>query len=364
MRDLSTERKIRLLSKLASFEREREPDLESCIYEAKSGKGKVPLLKVLQATYCEKNCDYCVFRRDREKTPRIYVEPEDLARGFYELYRKGKVRGLFLSSGIFLSPEITMEKMIETVSILRKKYGYRGYVHLKVMPGVSLQTVEEAVKLSDRVSVNVEAPTEKHLRSIARGKSLKEDIIPKIREISKLVERFPGKDQTTQVMVGAGKDTDRELLKLAEFLYRRLGVKRVYYSPFRPVKGTPMENLPPCPKEREVRLYQADYLIRECGFSAEELLGSGDFLRLDKDPKEAWADRNPHLFPVEINRADYELLIRIPGIGKRTAREIIKRRLRSAIRKPEDLKGIRNLNKILRYVTLMGRYYGHAGEDR
>jgi predicted DNA-binding helix-hairpin-helix protein len=348
--------KLRLLSQLARF----EVDLEGCVYDAKTPRGKVPILKVLQSTYCEKNCDYCSFRRDREETWRAYISPEDLARGFYEMFSKGKVRGLFLSSGVFLHPEVTMEKMIDTVRILREKYRYRGYVHLKIMPGVSLQTLEEAVKVADRVSINIEAPTEERLRAIAKGKSLVRDIIPKMKEVAKVLARYEGKDQTTQVMVGASGETDRELLGTAQYLYRKLGLKRVYYSAFRPVKNTPLEGLAPCPKMRQIRLYQADILIREYRFSAEEILGDEDFLDLRRDPKEAWALRNAEMFPVEINRADYETLIRVPGIGKGTAREIIRRRLRGALKTPEDLRGIRGLRKILNYVTLMGRYYGEV----
>ncbi|MDQ7081603.1 MAG: radical SAM protein [Aquificota bacterium] len=331
---MDREKKINLLSRLALFECERSPNLDRCIYDAKTQRGRVPILKVLQSTYCDRNCDYCVFRRDREKTPRVYIDPEDLAKGFWELYTKGRVKGIFLSSGIFIHPEVTMEKMIDTVKILRDRYGYRGYVHLKIMPGVSVQTVEEAVKVADRVSINIEAPTEKRLKAIAKGKSLLGDIIPKMKEVAKILESFPAKDQTTQVIVGAGGETDREILKTSEFLYREIGVKRVYYSPFRPVDGTPMENLPPCPEARGRALYRADFLIRDYGFTAEEILGGKDFLELGKDPKETWAERNQDLFPVEINRADFETLIRIPGVGKRTAEEIIRRRLRSAIRKP------------------------------
>ena len=364
MKGLSREQKIRLLSKLSKFECERDPNLENCLYEAKGKGGKVPILKVMQSTYCDRNCDYCVFRRDRDETPRVYIDPEDLARGFYDLYSKGKVRGLFLSSGIFVHPEVTMEKMIDTVLILRRRYNYRGYVHLKIMPGVSLQTLEAAVKVADRVSINVEVPKEDRLRRIARGKSLVGDILPRIREVARILEDYPKKDQTTQVMVGASGETDREILRSSEYLYRKLKVRRVYYSAFYPVKGTPMEDLPPCPKSREHRIYQADFLIRDYGFSAEEILGDRDYLDPNLDPKTAWAVRNIHLFPVEINRADYETLIRVPGVGRETAKEIIRRRMRSALRTPEDLRGIRNLSRILNYVTLMGKYYGakHAGE--
>ena len=353
-------KKLRLLSRLARFECEKNPDLSGCIYEASTPKGKKPILKVMLSTYCDRNCDYCAFRRDRDSTPRLFIKPEDLARGFMELYRMGKVRGLFLSSGIFVHPEVTMEKLIETAEILRRKYNYKGYIHLKLMPGVSLQTLEEAVKLADRVSMNIEAPNERRLKSIAKGKSLRKEIIPGIAQVSRILENYLRKSHITQVMVGVSDETDEELLRSSEYLYRKLKLSRVYYSAFFPVKGTPLESRPPESKRREHRLYQADFLIRDYGFSWKELPFENGRLPEDKDPKEAWAERNMHLFPVEINRADYELLIRVPGIGKETAKEIIRRRLRGALKTPEDLKGIRNLGKILRYVTLMGKYYGRT----
>ncbi|WP_457600561.1 radical SAM protein [Hydrogenivirga sp.] len=357
---MDPQKKLRLLTRLAKFECEKEPDLTGCIYDASTPKGKKPILKVMQSTYCDKNCDYCIFRRDREETPRLFISPEDLARGFMELYRRGRVQGLFLSSGIFVHPELTMEKLIDTVSILREKYDYRGYVHLKLMPGVSQQTLEEAVRLADRVSMNIEAPNEDRLKSIARGKSLKREIVPNIAQVSKLLENYERKSHITQVMVGVSGESDEELLRSSEYLYRRLKLNRVYYSAFFPVKGTPLEGKPPESKRREHRLYQADFLIRDYGFSSDELPFEEGRLPEDVDPKEAWARKNLHLFPVELNRADRELLLRVPGIGKETAREIVRRRLRGALKTPEDLKGIRNLKKILNYVTLMGRYYGEV----
>ncbi len=355
---MDTQKKLRLLSKLARFECEREPDLGRCIYNASTPRGRKPILKTMLSTYCDKNCDYCIFRRDRDSTPRLFIKPEDLAKGFMELYRRGKVQGLFLSSGVFVHPEVTMEKLIETAEILRKRYNYRGYIHLKLMPGVSLQTLEAAVKLADRVSMNIEAPNEERLKGIAKGKSLRKDILPNIAQVSKLLEKYERKSHITQVMVGVSDESDEEILKSSEYLYRKLKLNRVYYSAFYPVKGTPLENKPPESRMREHRLYQADFLIRDYGFSWKELPLENGRLPEDRDPKEAWAERNPHLFPVEINRADYELLVRVPGVGKETAKEIIRRRLRGALKSPEDLRGIRNLRKIVRYVTFMGRYYG------
>jgi len=351
-------KKLRLLSRLAVFECDPSPDFRNRIYEACTPKGKTPLLKIMQATYCDRNCDYCIFRRDREQTPRVFIKPEDLARGFYDLYKRGEVRGLFLSSGIFIHPEITMEKMIDTVKILREKYDYRGYVHLKLMPGISLQTIEEAVKVADRVSFNIEAPSEDRLKKIARSKSLRKDMIPKMKAVSKILENYKNKTQITQVMVGTTDETDREILKGSEYLYRKLRLSRVYYSAFFPVPNTPMESRKPESRLREHRLYQADFLIRDYGFGWDELPFEGGNLPQDKDPKTAWALKNIHLFPVEINTADYETLIRVPGIGPKSAREILKRRTQARLRNPEDLKGIRNIQKIRDFVTFNGKYFG------
>jgi predicted DNA-binding helix-hairpin-helix protein len=200
--------KIRLLSRLASFERDGDANLEDCIYMASTPKGRVPILKVMQTTMCDKNCLYCALRRGRDETPRIYIPPDQLARSFMELYRRGRVKGLFLSSGIFGHPEFTMEKMIDTVKILREKYHFNGYVHLKLMPGASLQTVEEAVKVADRVSINIETSKEERLKRIAKGKSILQDILPKIEVVDRLIREYRGKSQITQMMVGVDGERD------------------------------------------------------------------------------------------------------------------------------------------------------------
>ncbi len=355
---MDREKKLRLLARLAVFECDKSPDFKNHIYEACTPRGKTPLLKIMQATHCDRNCDYCVFRRDRDQTPRIFIKPEDLAKGFYELYSKGRVNGLFLSSGIFIHPEITMEKMIDTVKILREKYDYRGYVHLKLMPGVSTQTIEEAVKVADRVSFNIEAPSEERLKKIARSKSLRKDMIPKMAMVSKLLKDYEGKSQITQVMVGTSDETDYEILRGTQYLYRKLGLARVYYSAFFPVPHTPMECRKPESSLRENRLYQADFLIRDYGFSVDELPFENGRLPQNTDPKTAWAIKNAHLFPVEINTADYETLIRVPGIGPKSAKEIIRRRRSSLLRSPSDLKGLRNIRKMKEFLTFRGIYYG------
>ncbi|MCS6998808.1 MAG: radical SAM protein [Aquificaceae bacterium] len=356
---MDLQQRIRLMSRLASFEREEEPDFESCIFHASTPKGKVPILKLMQTTMCDKNCVYCAFRRDREETVRMALKPEEVAKGFMELYRAGKVKGLFLSSGIFGNPEFTMERMIDSAKILREKYGFRGYIHLKLMPGASLQTVEEAVRVASRVSINLETSKEERLKQIAKGKSILKDMLQKIEYVDRLIRERSDKSQITQMMVGVGEEKDREIIKAVDFLNRRFKLSRVYFSAFFPVPGTPLENRAPENPIREHRLYQIDFLIREYQFGAEDfekILRDGN-LPLDKDPKTAWAEANPHLFPVELNTADYETLIRVPGIGKKTAKELIRRRKEKRISSPIDLKGIRNLHKILRFTLLNGRSF-------
>ncbi|MFN3599403.1 MAG: radical SAM protein [Aquificaceae bacterium] len=354
---MDLQQKIRLMSRLANFERDGEFNFESCIFHASTPKGKVPILKLMLTTMCDKNCIYCAFRRDRDQTVRLALKPEEIAKGFMELYKAGNVRGLFLSSGIFGNPEFTMEKMIDTAKILREKYSYKDYIHLKLMPGTSLQTVEETVEIANRVSINLETSKEERLKNIAKGKSIIKDMLPKIEYVDKLIKGQKGKGQITQMMVGVGDEKDEEIIKAVDYLNKRFRLSRVYFSAFFPITATPLENKPGESPLREYRLYQVDFLIRDYGFSYEDfkkILKDGN-LPLDLDPKTAWAMVNPHLFPVEINSAQYEILIRVPGIGKRTAEEIIKRRREKKLRTLEDLKGIRNLSKILPYITLDGK---------
>ncbi|WP_340689932.1 radical SAM protein [Hydrogenobacter thermophilus] len=357
---MGEEQKLRILSRLTAFERDGDINLESCIYMASTPRGKVPVLKVMQTTMCDKNCTYCAFRRDRDITPRLYIPPEELAKSFMKLYNSNKVKGLFLSSGIFGHSEFIMEKMIDTVKILRSKYDFKGYVHLKLMPGISLQTLEEAVKVADRVSINIETSKEERIKRIAKGKSILQDILPKMEAVNKLLQNYRDKSQITQMMVGVDGEKDEEIIRAVHFLNRHYRLSRIYFSAFFPVKGTPLENRPPESPLREYRLYQVDFLIRDYHFELEDLkrVLVDSNLPLDRDPKEAWAQANPELFPVELNTADYRILIRVPGIGRETAKEIIKRRREKKLGYPQDLKGIRNLKKVLQYTTLNGRYYG------
>lgn len=297
------------------------------IYPASLPDGKIThLLKVLLSNECENDCKYCVNRWGRD-FQRISFEPEELVKLFMELYRKHLVHGLFLSSGIAWGINQTMEKMITAVEILRKKTLFKGYIHLKILPGADFSLVEQAAQLANRISLNLEAPTQKGLTKISH-KDIKNDIYQRMKWINKITSAENLRtSQTTQFVVGASDESDYELLKTTDWLYHHLKLARTYFSAFQPVENTPLENHPPTPLLREHRLYQADFLLRCYGFKFEELKFSPEGnLPLDLDPKMAFALTNMDKFPLEINKASKEELLRIPGIGPTSATRIIKRK--------------------------------------
>jgi len=322
---------------------------------------KVKLFKVLMSNACENDCAYCPFNAYR-RFKRTSFTKEELATYFMELVRKGIVSGLFLSSGIRGNPEKTMQEMIETVEIIRKKYQFRGYIHLKILPGVSRQTIEEAFRLASRISINLEVPDERFFKGISQKKKFSKYLLSPLLYIDKLKKEAPRfflKDGfTTQFVVGVSGEKDIDILKRVWDLYTRTSISRVYYSAFHPIPGTPLEGKEPTPPLREHRLYQVDYLFRKYGFELEELVFSeGGNLILEKDPKTVWAaTKNRWFFPVEINRADYEELIRVPGIGPKSAKKIIKLRQIKKINSEEEfLKIGKGLQKSLPYITINGQ---------
>lgn len=303
-----------------------------------------PRLKVLLSNACEKDCAYCANRRGRSFR-RVAFRPEELAKAFYEMWQARLVTGLFLSSAVQGNSSRTMDRMICTVEILRAKYRYQGYIHLKLMPGADRGSVERAVQLADRVSVNLEAPSPERLVRLAGGKSFYEDLMTPLRWVSE-IRRSEGRHllargHTTQLVVGACDESDREILKTAYGLYRELGLTRVYYSAFGPIADTPLEDHPATPPIRQHRLYQSDFLLRHYGFSLEDLVfdEKGD-LPMETDPKTASALRQPERFPVEINTAPREDLLRVPGIGPRTASRILELRRQGTFRSPSDLQRV------------------------
>ena len=348
----------------------------------------VSLLKVLFSNVCRYDCAYCVNRASAD-VKRSSFTVKELVELTSEFYRRNYIEGLFLSSGIFADPDIVMEKLIETAKTLRTESGYGGYIHLKIIPGTGEKMIREAGKWADRLSVNIELPTEKSLQCLAPQKSGKV-ILGAMNDFSGLSCEFEetrrrpkfsaqGKNtapwfapagQSTQLIVGATEEDDRQIINLSSSLYRKFSLRRVYYSAFiHPGRYVHIENssgergdprLPEIigpPLVREHRLYQADWLLRFYHFSAGEILSEDEpFLDAHIDPKTAWALKNLDFFPIEINRADYETLLRIPGIGAKTARRVIETR-RSRSLSIENLKRMGAALKRARYfVTASGAF--------
>lgn len=301
----------------------------------------LPVLKILLTNACQNDCYYCGTRAGRDFR-RVAFQPDELARLFDQLYRAGAVQGLFLSSGVVGRGDYTQERMIATVEILRSRYGFRGYVHLKLMPHASPAAVEQVMRLADRVSVNLEAPAPERLARLTGAKDLNADLLAPLRA-AKLVADAQGirVSRTTQFVVGPAGESDRELLTCSQRLYRELGLARAYYSAFRPVPDTPLESLPPTPAIRQRRLYQADFLLRQYGFSADELPFDQDGnLPANQDPKLLWVLCHPERFPVEVNRAGRHELLRVPGIGPRSAERILAARRQGRLRSLDALAAL------------------------
>jgi predicted DNA-binding helix-hairpin-helix protein len=307
------------------------------------GSRPLNLLKVLLTNVCLNDCAYCINQAGRD-VRRSAFQPEELARLFVDLHRRRLVQGLFLSSGIGANATATMTRMLDTVAILRQRHEFKGYAHLKLLPGASLDCVEEACKLATRVSVNMEAPTAVHLARLSGKKDLDKGILTLMRWAKRTMaadERRAPAGQTTQFVVGAASEADHDILEATHRLYGDIGLRRVYFSAFRPVPGSRLEDVRPAPPMREHRLYQSDWLLREYRFSLSEVelaLKSDGNLPLSKDPKLLIAERQPWLFPVDVNKAAYEELLRVPGIGPLSARRIIQVRREHAIASPEELR--------------------------
>ncbi len=329
----------------------------------------ITLLKVLMTNRCVYDCKYCVNRRSND-TRRAMFSPEELAELTIQFYRRNYIEGLFLSSGVLRSPDYTTELMIRALSILRNEYRFNGYIHAKAIPGASPELVERLGMLADRLSVNIELPSEASLRALAPNKT-KDAVLRPMRFIAErgqenrreLVKyrhapRFAPAGQSTQMIVGATKESDRHILTLTQSLYDTYHLKRVFYSAYVPVvENTLLPSLDTKPPLlREHRLYQADWLLRFYGFRADELLDESqpDFDPL-LDPKCCWALRHPDFFPVEVNRADYEALLRVPGIGVVSAKRLLVARRAGALR-AEDLKKLGVVMKRAQYfLTCSGQ---------
>lgn len=295
-----------------------------CITEVATPKGTMPVMKTMVTTACERNCYYCPFRAGRSQMERVTFKPDELAGAFHRLEQSGAVKGIFLSSGIINGGVTTQDKIIDTAEIIRKKYHYQGYVHLKIMPGAEYDQVRRAMQLADRVSVNLEGPTPERLNALAPKKNFYDELFQRIQWSQQFRAEGLRASTVTQFVVGAVGDTDLELLSLSDRLYRQMGLTRAYYSRFNPVLDTPFENLKPELPLREHRLYQASFLLRDYQWDVEELPFQGEGnLRLDVDPKRAWADIHLRYTPLEIMQASREQLLRVPGIGTKGADAIL-----------------------------------------
>lgn len=335
------------------------------IHHAKMPGGKtIPLLKTMLTSACERNCYYCPFRAGRDMR-RVTVKPEEMAQSFMDLYRAGVAEGIFLSSGIIKGGVTTQDKLIDTVAILREKHQFRGYVHLKVMPGAEKAQVERAMQLANRLSVNLEAPNDKRLALLAPKKDFWQELVRPLQWIEEIRQSQPGNmgwngrwpSTTTQFVVGAVGESDLELLSTTEYLYQKLRISRAYFSSFRPLPDTPLEHLPPSDRRREHRLYQTSFLFRDYGFDLEDLPFSQEGnLPLEIDPKLAWAQANLLENPVELNRAERQELLRVPGIGPISAQTIIQSRRLGILRDIDDLRALGVQTKNLKpFVLLDGR---------
>jgi len=332
----------------------------------------ISLLKILLTNYCIYNCSYCI-NRNQNDIQRASFTPKEVADLTVQFYRRNYIEGLFLSSAVEVSPNHTMENILRTLQILRNEYHFYGYIHVKVIPGADPALIYKAGLLADRMSVNIEQPTEQSLRLLAPQKRLPAILTPmqqihnelltnsEERKKYRRVKKFVPAGQSTQMIIGASQDTDFIILKATETLYKRFALKRVYYSAYIPVNQGP--NLPALttapPLLREHRLYQADWLLRYYNFKAEEIL-SPEHPNLDTefDPKISWALRNIHLFPLEINKASYEELLRIPGVGPTSAQRILSQR-RIAPLSYDNLSKMGVVLKRAKYfLTCQGRYYG------
>jgi putative DNA modification/repair radical SAM protein len=344
--------------------RERD-DLGRWIYPAALPDGKrVRVLKVLMTNVCEKSCHYCGIRASRD-VPRTSFTPEELARAFDRMHRADLVDGLFLSSAVCAGADRTMDRMIACVEMIRAQYGFAGYIHLKLLPGCSEAHVERAVQLAHRVSVNLEAPDAQRLALIAPHKDYFDELVRPMRIAKRLIDDSGGRlapaGQSTQFVVGAAGEPDRDILSTTAYLYRELDLRRAYYSAFQPVPGTPLDGQPATPTWREHRLYQADWLLRFYGFTFDDLIFdlSGNLSR-KADPKLMYAQAHPELFPVEVNRASREELLRVPGMGPRSVTRVLSWRREGALRELSDLgKAGAVTNRAAPYVLLDGKRPPH-----
>ncbi len=306
--------------------------------------GTSVLFKTLISNVCTNDCSYCPLRENQDM-PRCSLTVEETANAFLDYYNRGEVFGLFLSSSVIGSPDATMDRLCGIASLLRRRHKYRGYIHLKIIPGCSPAAVEKAVSLSTAVSLNIETPGAKYLDGLSKKKNFLRDIIEPIKLISRLTakgNRYQRVKQTTQFIVAAAGESDAEIVKYTWGLYKRLNLNRVYFSAYQKALGDQrlLDNNDGSTSifTREHRLYQADFLIRKYGFTDKDIICNNDGnLSLEADPKQIWADNHPEAFPVNANHASKYQLLRVPGLGPVTVGRIINHRCFAKLHRIEDV---------------------------
>jgi predicted DNA-binding helix-hairpin-helix protein len=335
------------------------------VHPAQLPNGKqVKLLKTLLSSACERDCYYCPFRAGRDFR-RATFKPQEFAELFMKLYQSNLAEGIFLSSGIAAGGANTQNRILDTAEILRKKLGFRGYLHLKIMPGAEKGQVERLMQLADRVSINLEAPNRERLTKLAPNKDFFEELFRPLKWVEEIRSSQPGykgwngrwPSTVTQFVAGGSDETDLELLTTTDWLMKNVRLKRAYYSAFFPIRDTPMENKAAVDPLREHRLYQASFLLRDYGFDLEDMpfVQDGN-LPLVTDPKLAWAQQNLQGKPLEINKADRRELLRIPGIGPKGADAILRARRTGKLRDLTTLKKLGIVTtRIAPFVLLDGK---------
>jgi predicted DNA-binding helix-hairpin-helix protein len=304
------------------------------------------LFKTLLSNICTNDCTYCPLRENQD-IRRCSLTVEETADAFLDYYNRGEVFGLFLSSSVIGSPESTMDRLCGVAEILRKKRKFRGYIHLKVIPGCSAAAIEKAISLSTAVSLNIETPGAEHLANLSKKKNFMRDIIEPIKLISTLTakgNRYHRVKQTTQFIIGAANESDSEIVKYTWGLYKRLNLNRVYYTAYQKHLGDDAETAENKSSSnfadftREHRLYQVDFLMRKYGFTNEDIIcDSKGNLSLEADPKQIWADNHPEVFPLKVNSASKTELLKVPGLGPVTVEKILNRRRSSRLNSIKDI---------------------------
>ena len=316
---------------------------------------------------CVYDCEYCPNRKSAD-VRRATLTPTEICELVIGFYKRNYIEGLFLSSAVFGSPDRTMELLIATVEMLRREYRFNGYIHLKGIPHADEMLIMKAARLADRMSYNIELPSEQSLKLLAPQKTKQSLLLP-MKSLSNAitydkVNKVPRRDavlpagQTTQMIIGASPETDGQILKLTEALYRNMGLRRVYYSSYVPVVQSSLLPTVGAGLLREHRLYQADWLIRFYGFDVDEIVGEGENLSKEYDPKCAWALRNMQLFPVEVNTAPLASLLRVPGIGAKSAYKIVEARKYGKLDFEHLVKMRVVLKRAKHFITCKGKFYG------